>query len=90
MAERFERRSLFESLFVVEKRFPQLLIREFCGEVPASIANTDAVAADWPRIINTGSIRMDPYAMWERIRCLLPFRSGRQSPGVNVRGNHDD
>ena len=26
---------------------------------------TAAVAADWPRIIKTGSIRIDPYAMCE-------------------------
>ena len=24
-----------------------------------------AVAADWPRIMKTGSMRMDPKAMWE-------------------------
>ena len=27
--------------------------------------NTAAVAADWPRIINTGSILIEPKAIWE-------------------------
>ena len=29
------------------------------------LASDAAVAADWPRIMNTGSMRIDPYAMWE-------------------------
>jgi hypothetical protein len=28
------------------------------------MAITAAEAADWPRIMNTGSMRMLPYAMW--------------------------
>ena len=31
---------------------------------PAARASRAATAADWPRTMNTGSIRIDPYAMW--------------------------
>ena len=33
--------------------------------MPASMAMAAAVAADWPRIMNTGSMRMEPKAMCE-------------------------
>ena len=33
--------------------------------IPASMAKAAAVAADSPRIMNTGSMRIDPKAMWD-------------------------
>ena len=40
----------------------------------SSIAKQPATAADCPRIINTGSIRMEPYAIW-----LLETQTGTNS-----------
>src|SRR5262249_24508875 len=39
-----------------------------CTSVFPSIANAAAVAADWPSTMNTGSIRIEPYAICEAER----------------------
>lgn len=40
-----------------------LMYCKSCTAIPSSSDITAAVAADWPKIINTGSIRMDPKAI---------------------------
>ncbi len=53
-----------EDLAVGEQALPQRGYGTSCTTPLPSRASEAAVAADWARIMKTGSMRIEPYAMW--------------------------